>query len=108
MKYYGEIGFEMPVDKGHGVHAYEKVTKTCYGDVMRANIDTQSTEVNGDITVNNSISIISNPFITSNINYARYITFMGNKWKISSIDVCKFPRIIITIRGVYEEEDNEE
>lgn len=108
MRYSGEIGFEIPVNKGHGVHGFKKVVKPCFGDVVRADMSIEKNDVNSDISLNNAISILADPFISTNFMYARYITFMNEKWSISTVDLNKYPRIIINIRGLYMEEESEE
>jgi hypothetical protein len=31
----------------------------------------------------------------------RYVEFMGAKWKVSSVDATKRPRLVLTLGGLY-------
>lgn len=99
----GVIGYTMVVETQPGVWSEVPHEKKYYGDIIRNNrrvID--QSQINDSININNSISIVSNKFMLENMAFMRFITFMGSKWNISSVDI-KPPRLIITIGGLYNE-----
>jgi hypothetical protein len=57
-------------------------------------------QLNDNITVSNSISIIADPFANQNFHAMRYVNWMGANWKVTNVDVQR-PRLILTIGGVY-------
>lgn len=57
-------------------------------------------KVNDDFRVNNQISIIADSFCIAHASRMKYITWIGQKWKIESVDIS-YPRIIISIGGVW-------
>lgn len=59
-----------------------------------------SESLNDDINVANEISIVADPFAMQNFHKMRYVVFMGEKWKVSSVEV-QYPRLILTIGGIY-------
>lgn len=59
-----------------------------------------SDSINDDVTVNNQISIVADPFAYQNFTSMKYVEFMGAKWKITNIEVQR-PRLILTIGGLY-------
>lgn len=72
-----------------------------YGDFIRNTRQLQSSDsLNDDINVANEISIVADPFARANFYRMRYVTYMGVKWKISKVEVG-YPRLILTIGGVY-------
>lgn len=101
-KWYGEIGYGETVETAPSVWT-EKIVKKMqyYGDVISNNRRLQTGDkVNDDITITNQISILADPYACENFHAMRYATYMGTKWKITSVDM-EFPRLILTLGGVY-------
>lgn len=102
-KFYGTIGYAMTNEKKPGVWVEKIVEREYYGDLIRNTRKLQnSSQVNDDIDISNEISIISDPFANENFYAMRYVTFMGAKWKVTSVEV-QYPRLILTVGGVYNE-----
>lgn len=103
-KFYGPVGYAETVETAPGVYV-EKITERRYfGDLTRNTRRLQSSEtLNDDINVANEISIVADPFARENFHKMRYVVFMGAKWKISKVEVG-YPRLILTIGGLYHEQ----
>ena len=103
-KFYGVIGFAESSETAPGVWT-EGITERNYsGDVVKISKRWQAGEnLNDNLTVNNKISIIADPFAYQNFHTMKYIQWFGAFWKITEIDVQR-PRIILTIGGVYNGE----
>ena len=103
-KFYGKIGYGTTVeDTNHpGVWTEEIVEKYYRGEVSRLSRRLEGSGVNNDINVNNSISIVADPFATENFSSIRYVEWMGKKWKVYDIEVV-YPRLNLTIGGLYNE-----
>lgn len=100
-KFCGKIGYFTSVEKEPGLWVDDYVERQYYGDISRsANSFSQSSGVNDDISLNNSISIVADPYANENFQHMRYIEFKGTKWKITNAEV-QYPRIILTVGGVY-------
>ena len=103
MKFYGPIGYAETVETKPGVWEEQITERMYYGDVTRNTRRLQSSEtLNDDINVANEISIVADPFANEHFYSMRYVGFMGAKWKISNVEV-QYPRLILTIGGVYNE-----
>lgn len=103
-KWFGKIGYAETVETSPGVWEDVITEREYYGDVIKNNRRLQSSDkLNDDINVGNEISIISDPFANNNFHSMRYIEFMGNKWKITNVDV-QYPRLILSLGGVYNGE----
>ena len=103
-KFYGEIGYAETSETSPGVWTNGITERKYSGDVIRSSKRWQTGEsLNDDVTINNEISIIADPFAYGNLQNMRYIKWMGVYWKISKIDINR-PRILLTIGGVYNGE----
>lgn len=100
-KFHGRIGFATSVESSPGVWTEQIVERECFGDVLTASFgNSQTSEVNDDLRLNNRVSVVGNTFAIENFHLIKYIVYMGVKWRISNAEV-QFPRLLLTIGGVY-------
>lgn len=103
-KWYGKIGYEMTVEEEPGLWVEKIVERPYYGDLGRNSLNIQSSSsVNDDINIANEISIVADPFANDNFTTMRYVEIMGKRWKVKNVEI-KYPRLILTIGGVYNGE----
>ena len=77
------------------------IEKQYYGDILKNNFRWESgSSVNDDINISNRISVIADNYMTSNLQYMKYIEISGAFWKINSIDI-QAPRLILEIGGIW-------
>lgn len=104
-RWSGIIGYisDEPVETKPGIWDYSITERSYKGEVIKRSHgwSTPSDRVNDDITIDNRISIIADPFAYQNSHLMKYVIFGGAKWKIESIDVSQRPRMILNIGGVY-------
>lgn len=100
-KFYGKLGFAEQVETAPDVWQ-ERITERFYsGDILRNSRRYQSQErLNDDLEINNTISIVADPYAVQNFHSLRWIEWCGARWKAASVEVA-FPRLTITIGGVY-------
>ena len=101
-KFYGEIGFVFDqVENVPGVFKDSIAKRNYAGDVLRNVSKMQNGEnLNDNLTIDNKLSIVADPFANENFYAMRFVNWMGAFWKISSVEVQR-PRLILTIGGVY-------
>ena len=103
-KYYGMIGYGVDTEtEVPGVwNVTDIVERPHYGNVLSniRDLRQQSDSINDDIKINNSISIVADPYAFEHFQNIRYATWMGTKWRVVSIDV-QYPRLILTLGGEY-------
>ena len=100
-KFYGNIGYAISKETAPGVWVEDIVEHKYSGDVYRNTRKLQSgNQVNDSIDISNEISILSDPFANENFHSMRYVTYMGAKWNVSSVEV-RYPRLILTVGGLY-------
>lgn len=100
-KYYGEVGYAVTIETRSGIWEEKLIERNYYGDVIRNTRRLENGEsINDDVVLNNSISIVADPYAYQNILAIRYIKWMGTLWKVTNVEV-QSPRLLLTIGGVY-------
>ena len=101
-KFFGPIGYAVTTEVRPGVWRNQIEEREYAGDVIRntSRWSASSDSTNDDLTVNNQISIIADPYALNHFHTMKYIGWMGTNWKISSVEV-QYPRLILSIGGVY-------
>jgi hypothetical protein len=100
-RYYGNIGFVIQTEVSPSVYMPSIVEKPYKGEILKVTVNyNNETKVNDDISLNNSLSIIADKFAYDNIGYMKYVTWMNNKWKITSFSV-DYPNITLYMGGLY-------
>lgn len=100
-RYCGHIGFAVPTETSLGVWEDTIVPRKYYGDVVRHGYSwKQTANLNDDIVVTNTISIVADKFANEHLDAMKWIEFQNSKWRISSAEV-EYPRITLTLGGVY-------
>lgn len=103
-KFYGPIGYGVTEETSPGVWTDQIVERNYFGDVLKNYKKSSNGEsINDNIDVSNNISIISDPYAMNHFHTIKYVKWMGTAWKVSAVDV-QYPRLILTIGGVYNGE----
>lgn len=106
-KYFGKIGYGVPEETRPGVFEPKITEREYYGDIVRNSRRLENGgKVNDDLNINMNLSIVADPFAYQNFHQLKYVEYMGAKWKATSVEP-QFPRLIITLGGVYNGEDGE-
>lgn len=101
-KFYGSIGFGDSVETTPGVWRDVIVEHDYYGDVLRNSRRWEENQesVNNDLTVVNSLSIVSDAYLGEHFFAIRYVRWMGGLWTVQSVEV-EAPRLILRLGKVY-------
>lgn len=101
-KFYGPIGYSVSTEVRPGVWKDTIEERNYYGDLIRdtSRWTASQDSTNDDLTINNQISIVADPFAENNFHSMKYVRFMGANWKITSVEP-RFPRLILSVGGVY-------
>lgn len=101
-KYAGLVGYSTQKETTPGVWTNDIVERKVRGDVIRlsSSFHDSSEKVNDDLALEHRISIVADPFAYENFTNLKYITYLGHKWKVVSIEVQR-PRLIISLGGVW-------
>src|SRR4026208_304890 len=101
MKFHGVIGYGESTETSPGVFE-DVITEVTYsGDVIRNTRNLQEgDQVNDDISVRNSISIVADAYANEHFFAIRYIVWQGARWKVTEVDVQR-PGLILRVGGIY-------
>ena len=102
MKFYGTIGYAVTEETAPSVWTENTKEVHYRGDILQFSRKLETAGVNDNLNVSNRVSIVGDPFAFENFQNIKYVKWLDAKWKVSSVDV-EFPRLILTIGGVYNE-----
>lgn len=102
-KWIGNIGFFENVEIRPGVWK-EVITPYRYlGELIVNRKDIiNNSQINDEIRVSNQIKIISNPYANNNFHNIKWVEFLGQKWKVTSVSVEQ-PNLLLTLGGIFNE-----
>lgn len=105
-KFCGTIGYVETVKTSPGIYTERVTERESTGDLVRNyGKHENSGNVNDNINISNSISIVADPYATEHFFAMRYVKFglpnIGGVWKIESAEI-NYPRISLSIGGVYD------
>ena len=101
-KYFGKIGYAELEETEPSVWVEKYIERQYFGDFMSNSRNLQSSgDLNDNISISNKISIVADPYAKDNFHAMRYLEWMGAKWKITTVDATTYPRLILTLGGVY-------
>ena len=100
-RFYGAVGYAKTVNTAPGVFEEVEEEMMYYGDVLRNARRLESGEnLNDQLVVNNSISILADAHALNHFFEIRYVVWEGAKWKVTNVEVQR-PRLILTLGKVY-------
>lgn len=103
-KFRGVVGFASIVEKEPGIHVEDIIERRYKGDLLRNSRRLEpSGNINDNINISNEISILGDAYAFNHFHAMRYVEFAGAKWKVSSVDATKRPRLVLTLGGLYNE-----
>ena len=105
-KFCGIIGFVKYEETSPGVWEEVQTERKYYGDVLK-NIKRHQSggQLNDNIMISDEISIIADPYVRENFASIRYVNYMGVNWSAASVDASNYPRLVISLGGVYNGKD---
>lgn len=103
-KFYGVIGYVITEETKPGAFKPKSIERICYGDMLtNSRHFNNSGTINGDIVIQNKLSILADPYSLLHLESLKYVEWLGVKWSVESIEV-NTPRLILTLGGVYNGE----
>lgn len=100
-RFFGRIGYGESVETAPGVWVDEITEYSYYGDVIRNARNLREGEnLNPDLSVQNSISIVADAYANEHFFAIRYVEWAGTLWTVSSVEV-QSPRLLLRLGEVY-------
>jgi hypothetical protein len=103
MNWFGHVAFSHQEEVEPGVwEETEPIIKPYYGDLSRDSKRDTTKGINADITLVNILSIVADPYLSTNFHKILYVTYQGAKWRISSVE-SQYPNLILHFGELYKE-----
>lgn len=100
-RFHGVVGYGEQTESAPGVWTEVITERPYFGDVVRNSLKIQSEEkLNVDLSVQNSISIVADPYANEHFFAIRYIRWAGTLWTVTNVEVQR-PRLVLRLGGVY-------
>jgi hypothetical protein len=100
-KFSGRVGYGETVETAPGVWVDEIVEHSYFGDIIRNARNLREGEnLNPDLSVQNSISIVADAYANDHFFAIRYVEWAGALWTVSSVEV-QSPRLLLRLGEVY-------
>jgi hypothetical protein len=100
-RFFGRVGYGENIEVSPGVWVDQIVEYAYYGDVVRNTRQlTQGENLNKDLSVGNSISIMADAYANANFFAIRYVEWAGALWTVSDVEV-QSPRLLLRLGEVY-------
>ena len=101
MRFFGRIGYGESVETAPGVWTDQITERNYYGDVVRnARNLSDGDQLNPDLSVQNSISIVADAYANEHFFAIRYVEWSGVLWTVSEVEV-QSPRLLLRLGEVY-------
>lgn len=100
-RFYGRVGYGETNETEPGVWVDVIVEHSYYGDVVQNIRKLQEGEnLNADLSVQNSISIVADAYANDHFFAIRYVEWAGTLWTVSNVEV-QSPRLLLRLGEVY-------
>lgn len=100
-RFYGRVGYGEPIEMAPGVWVDEIIEYSYFGDVIRNARNLREGEnLNFDLSVQNSISIVADAYANEHFFAIRYVEWAGTLWTVTNVEV-QSPRLLLWLGGVY-------
>lgn len=102
-KFYDVVGYaEDQAEVEPGVYRDRIVERPHFGDILRNQRGLDGSEkVNADLTVTNSISIVSDAYADEHFFAIRYVKWAGTLWTVTTVEVER-PRLLLRLGVKYD------
>ena len=100
-KFHGRVGFGEQAETAPGVWTEQITEHSYYGDIVQNSRGLREGDnLNPDVTVGNSISIVADSHARENFFAIRYVEWAGVLWTVINVEV-QAPRLILRLGEVY-------
>lgn len=104
-RFYGAVGYVTEVETATDTIENKPYERMYKGDLLKNYHKLENgIDINDNVSISNTVSILSDPYATSHMQSIRYVKWRGVAWKVMNIDASQPPRLILSLGGVYNGE----
>lgn len=103
-KFYDVIGFLDEVETVPGVWDPGITERYYSGNTLPNYIRNDSSDINDNVVLNYKFSILADTYALNHMQDIRYVQYLNSKWKVTNVEPAT-PRLILTVGGVYNEQN---
>ena len=103
-KFYDVVGFLDEVETVPGVWDPGITERHYSGDTLPNYIRNDSSDINDNVVLNYKFSILADTYALNHMQDIRYVQYFNSKWKVTNVEPAT-PRLILTVGGVYNEQN---
>ena len=93
------VGFSSTAETTPGVWEEIITERKDYGDISKDfRKDHGTDKVVRDVSIGNLFSIVADPFAFENLQFIKYVKYLGIAWTVESVEV-QYPRLLISVGG---------
>lgn len=101
-RWHGKIGYVKQTETAPDVYIPDVVERPKSGDVLKNRQQIVSGYgANPDLKITNQIQIVADPYDRTHIQDLRYLIWNGQYWTIDLVDLSEYPKLILTLGGVW-------
>lgn len=100
-RYHGRVGYGISTETKPGVWTDVMVERSYSGDVVQNRMQLQQGEnLNRDLSVGNSISIVADAYAREHFFAIKYAEWQGSLWTVTGVTEQR-PRLLLQLGEVY-------
>ena len=100
-RFHGRVGYGQQLETSPGVWEDVIVEFLYSGDIVRNSRSFREGEnLNNDLSVGNSISIVADAYASEHFFAIRYVEWAGTLWTVADVEVQR-PRLLLRLGEVY-------
>lgn len=101
-RWHGKIGYIVQRETAPDTYIPDVVERPKSGDVLKNRQQIISGYgANPDVKITNQIQIVADPYDRTHVQDLRYLIWHGQYWTIDSVDLSEYPKLILTLGGVW-------
>jgi hypothetical protein len=106
VRFSGAVGFGTESEGAPGVWSTSITERSYFGDVLSSAVRQDPPlsvppEVSQNVSLQNRVSIVGDPYAHENYMHIRYVVLDGHRWAVSEVTIQR-PRLILTVGGIWD------
>lgn len=107
-RFYGLVGYTITTETSPGTWEPKNIEIPYSGEIPRNYVRNETrSSINDSTNISNTVTIVADPYAKEHVYDMQYVKFLypklGGTWKIEGIDINSYPRLSLSLGGLYHE-----